>query len=270
MDPYAYVEDNPETRTDPSGQCDVWCWLANIVGIGGVVLVAIGLLPLTTGIASAALIGAGLALFTTWLTSTLSDGLDMNGAEGQGVLLGEVISAAFGAFGGFLGAPGVVTMGAKGVTFFSGFWSIIAGILGAGIGKGYSSAQRSSSTPVAVAAPTPTPNLDPDKLYTNPDAIELLQDSVSIDEETGSQSVYNSDITPQLDYKDTHFAAKMAQSNTLTKQLGWSWQNWEYNLWVRWAFSTNNISSDSWALYQGQAVSDLADQVRLGKRLGLT
>jgi hypothetical protein len=268
MDPYAYVEDNPETRTDLSGQCDVWCWLANAGAAVGVGLIVAGLF--LSGTAAFVAMGAGFGILAGYIGSAFGAGGpgNLNGSEGQAALLSEFIGALGGAFTGFLGAPGIVTS-AKVGAFFAGFWGILSAILSGG--AGYAETHNSPPTPIPVAAPTPTPNAGPDEAYTNEGAIHLLQDSVALDEQTGSKAIYNSDIAPGLDYKDTHYAASMAQKNTLTKQLGWSsqtWNTWEYGLWQRWAFSTNNISANSWATYQGQAVSNVADQVRMGTQWG--
>src|SRR6266851_3447708 len=102
MDPYAYVGNNPEGRTDPTGH--FWPWATMLVG---------------------AIAGAVIGVAVTTVTSYATTGKPPSGGE---LLQAAVSGAVSGAIVGLLG-PGASVVGAIGIGALSGAAGGVAGRL---------------------------------------------------------------------------------------------------------------------------------------------
>src|SRR5713101_3091802 len=102
MDPYAYVGNNPEGRTDPTGHC--WPWATMLVG---------------------AIAGAVIGVAVTTVTSYATTGKPPSGGE---LLQAAVSGAVSGAIVGVLG-PGASVVGAIGIGALTGAAGGVAGRL---------------------------------------------------------------------------------------------------------------------------------------------
>jgi RHS repeat-associated protein len=102
MDPYAYVGNNPEGRTDPTGHC--WPWCTALIG---------------------AAVGAVIGVAVTTVTSYATTGKPPSGGE---LLQAAVSGAVSGAIVGVLG-PGAGVVEAVGIGALSGAVSGVAGKL---------------------------------------------------------------------------------------------------------------------------------------------
>ncbi len=102
MDPYAYVGNNPEGRTDPTGHC--WPWCTALIG---------------------AAVGAVIGVAVTTVTSYATTGKPPSGGE---LLQAAVSGAVSGAIVGVLG-PGAGVVEAVGIGALSGAVSGVAGRL---------------------------------------------------------------------------------------------------------------------------------------------
>ncbi len=102
MDPYAYVGNNPEGRTDPTGHC--WPWCTALIG---------------------AAVGAVIGVAVTTVTSYATTGKPPSGGE---LLQAAVSGAVSGAIVGLLG-PGASVVGAIGIGALTGAAGGVAGRL---------------------------------------------------------------------------------------------------------------------------------------------